>query len=61
MCATMSTVPLVVSRMRCASDIALKCTVFGSELPKMALATARTMSMSKPSIWLLSGLKKPKR
>ena len=26
----------------------------------MALATARIMSMSKPSIWLLSGLRKPK-
>ena len=57
-CATMSTVPERMSGIRCASEIALNTTWFG--LPKMALATARIMSMSKPSICPLSGLRKPK-
>ena len=47
-----------MSGIRCASEIALYSTLSG--LPKMALATARIMSMSKPSICPLSGLRKPK-
>ena len=48
-----------MSGIRCASEIALYSTVIRA-LPKMALATARIMSMSKPSIFPVSGLRKPK-
>src|SRR5256714_1142445 len=57
--ATMSTLPCSTYGMRWADVIAMSCTLFGS--PKMALATSRTTSMSKPSICPVAGFRYPKR
>ena len=52
--ATMSTEPSSSAGMRCAYVTTLYSTRFGS--PKIACATWRTRSMSKPSSWPVSGL-----
>ena len=53
--ATMSTAPDWMSGIRWASEMALYWTLSG--LPKIAAATARTMSMSNPSILPVRGLR----
>ena len=57
--ATMSTSPLCTSGMRWAELMALNWMASGS--PKMAWATWRSMSMSKPSKVPVDGLTKPIR
>ena len=54
-CATMSTAPDWTSGIRWASEMALNSTLLG--LPKIAAATACTMSMSNPSIFPFRGLR----
>jgi len=55
--ATMSTLPSVRAGMRWAVVMTLYSILLGS--PKMALDTALSISMSKPSIWPLSGFRDP--
>src|ERR1019366_7104619 len=55
--ATMSTLPSVRAGMRCAVVMTLNSILLGSL--KMAFETALSISMSKPSIWPLSGLRAP--
>jgi len=55
--ATMSTLPSVRAGIRCAVVMTLNSILLGS--PKMAFETALSISMSKPWIWPLSGLREP--
>ena len=55
--ATMSTLPSVRAGMRCAVVMTRNSILLGSL--KMAFETALSISMSKPSIWPLSGFRDP--
>jgi len=58
--ATMSTSSNSITDSRCAVEIALN-TMRSCDVPKIARATARTKSMSKPFISFVLGLKYPSR